>query len=93
LSLDAAPRDLDLDAIENWLRERPGVADLHDLHVWALSTTQNALTVHLVAEPSAAHPEPLALSAGLAERFGLEHNTIQVEAPDGDCPAACGLPR
>ncbi len=89
LSLDAAPRDIDLDAIERWLRERPGITDLHDLHVWALSTTRNALTVHVVADGPGPPPDPLELSASLTERFGLDHNTIQVEGPRADCPARC----
>ena len=48
LSLDGIPEGVDLSVIGAWLRALPGVVDLHDLHIWALSTTSNALTVHLV---------------------------------------------
>ncbi len=48
LSLDGVPLGVDLSAVERWLRTLPGVVDLHDLHIWVLSTTANALTVHLM---------------------------------------------
>jgi len=48
LSLDGVPDVVDRVAVETWLRALPGVVDLHDLHIWALSTTNNALTVHLI---------------------------------------------
>ena len=89
LSLDAAPKDVDLAAVESWLRSHPGINGVHDLHVWALSTTQTALTVHLVAsEPH--RIDPRAVAADLRERFAIHHSTIQLE-PDGGqhrCAAA-----
>jgi thioredoxin type arsenate reductase len=48
LSLDGVPEGLETDAVERWLRSQAGVADVHDLHVWSLSTTKVALTAHLV---------------------------------------------
>jgi cobalt-zinc-cadmium efflux system protein len=80
LSLDGVPEGADLTAVERWLRAVRGVADLHDLHVWALSTTANALTVHLVMTdgcPSDTFLEQTALE--LEKRFGIAHATIQVE--------------
>ncbi len=80
LSLDGVPEGIDLNAIEAWLRALPGVADLHDLHIWALSTTSNALTVHLVmpdGSPSDAFFEKTAHD--LEAQFGIGHTTLQVE--------------
>src|SRR5205814_8364944 len=48
LALDAVPEGVDPHAVAAWLRELPGVAEVHDLHIWAMSTTETALTVHLV---------------------------------------------
>ena len=83
LSLDAVPSDLDVTVIREWLTERPGIRDVHDLHVWAMSTTRSALTVHLVADADRASLRDLA--CGLRDRFGVEHCTIQIERPDERC--------
>ena len=79
LALDAVPAGIDLARVDATLRALPGVADVHDLHVWALSTTQNALTVHLVQLPCDA--AELLRSAGgrLLEQHGISHVTIQLE--------------
>jgi cobalt-zinc-cadmium efflux system protein len=80
LSLDGVPQGIDLAAVEKWLRNLPGVADLHDLHVWGLSTTSSALTVHLVMPqgcPSDAFLEQIARD--LESLFSIAHATIQVE--------------
>ena len=91
LSLDAAPKDVDLSAIDGWLREQPGVQDLHDLHVWALSTTQTALTVHVVMSGDAKDRNPRLFTEGLQSRFGVEHATIQIEAETEACAASCAV--
>ena len=89
LTLDAVPAGIDLAAVEARLRGRPGVADVHDLHVWALSTTTNALTAHLVVPDG--HPGD-AFLAGLAAEleadFGIGHAALQIELGDGP---ACRL--
>lgn len=80
LSLDGVPEGVDRTAVDTWLRALPGVVDLHDLHIWALSTTSNALTVHLVMPggcPSDAFLEQTAHD--LEARFGIAHATFQVE--------------
>ena len=80
LSLDGVPEGIDPNSVEAWLRALPGVVDLHDLHIWALSTTSNALTVHLVmpnGPPSDAFLEQTAHD--LETRFGIAHATLQVE--------------
>lgn len=88
LSLDAVPRDLDLAQIRQCLLAIPGINGLHDLHVWALSTTVNALTAHLEHD-GARDPDALLadVRAALAERFSLHHTTLQLEA--SDCAQRC----
>jgi len=93
LSLDAVPKDVDLAAVEAWLREQPGVRDLHDLHVWALSTTQSALTVHLVVTDARKEGDPRMLAEELESRFGVQHSTIQTETASQACTNHCAANR
>ncbi len=88
LALDAAPRGIDPEAVRRWLEELPGVTEIHDLHVWGLSTTETALTAHLI-RPDNTDPDTFLheAGAGLAERFGIGHATLQVEG-GGDCRLA-----
>jgi cobalt-zinc-cadmium efflux system protein len=89
LSLDGVPEGVDIDAVETWLRDQPGVADVHDLHVWSLSTTRVALTAHLVTRDESPGPGFLArVGDGLEREFGIWHSTIQIECT-GD--PACRL--
>ena len=87
LALDAAPRGVDVAAIRAAFLALPGVSAVHDLHVWGLSTTETALTAHIV------HDRPdagtlLAEAQGLARtRFSIGHTTLQLESePMADCP-------
>jgi cobalt-zinc-cadmium efflux system protein len=89
LALDAVPATVDRAAVEGFLAAVPGVAGVHDLHIWGLSTTRIALTAHLVI-PDPAIPADdaflLDLDAQLRDRFGIAHATIQVErCPDNAC--------
>ena len=80
LSLDGVPQGVNRGAVEAWLRALPGVADLHDLHIWALSTTLYALTVHLVMPDGCPNDSFLENTAQeLERRFGISHATLQVE--------------
>jgi cobalt-zinc-cadmium efflux system protein len=96
LSLDAVPRHIKLPAVREYLLARPGVAGVHDLHVWALSTTDVAMTAHLVmsaGEATAAFQRGVVDE--LRERFGIGHTTLQIEAlglggDAPDCPHADG---
>lgn len=84
MSLHAAPAGVDPDAIAAFLLEQPGVADLHDLHVWPMSTTETALTVHLLLPggyPGDAYTARLA--GALHDRFGIDHTTVQIETDAG----------
>ena len=94
LSLDAAPRALDLARIATWLREQPAVVEHHDLHVWAISTTQVALTVHVTARADAEADALLAgLRRGLHDEFAIEHATVQIETAGGATQADCAQAR
>jgi len=87
LALDAAPRGVDVAAIRDAFLALPGVSAVHDLHVWGLSTTETALTAHLVHDrPDAA--ALLAEAQSLARRrFNIGHTTLQLETgPLPDCP-------
>ncbi|WP_144111809.1 cation diffusion facilitator family transporter [Paraburkholderia sp. BCC1886] len=80
LALDAVPPGVDLQHIRAWLADQPGVADVHDLHVWALSTTGNALSAHLVMPGG--HPGDESLDRivlVLRERFSMQHATLQID--------------
>ncbi len=83
LALDAVPGAIDIAAVRSYLSALPGVTAEHDLHIWALSTTQTALTVHLV-KPDTVPDDALLAQAceDLRERFGIAHATIQLECGD-----------
>ena len=90
LALQAAPKSVDLPALNTWLLARPGVAGIHDLHVWSLSSNKIALSAHVqiteVNDPDRFLHE---MSHGLHEYFGIEHSTIQTETIPGGCGHGC----
>ncbi len=88
LALDAVPRGIDSGAVKSFLEELPGVAAIHHLHVWGLSTTETACTAHVVKNEPQLDDELLKqIAHELHDRFGIEHTTIQFECCDGpDCP-------
>jgi cobalt-zinc-cadmium efflux system protein len=88
LVLDAVPRGIDPGAVKEFLEQLPGVAEIHHLHVWGLSTTETACTAHVVKREPQLDDELLKrIAQELHERFGIEHSTIQFERCDGpDCP-------
>ncbi len=81
LSLDGVPQQVDITAIRACLERLPGVTAVHDLHVWAMSTSETALTAHLVVDERTVLD--LAGQAGrqLEEHFGIAHCTIQLDTP------------
>ena len=89
MTLAGVPAGIDVDVVESELAGLDGVETVHDLHIWPLSTTETALTAHLVA-PHIASTDELLLAARkmLHDRFRIEHCTIQVERThleDADC--------
>jgi cobalt-zinc-cadmium efflux system protein len=84
LSLDAVPPGIDPAAVRAYLAALPGVSEVHDLHIWGLSTTATALTVHLIRPGAALDDDWLhEVAHGLHDRFGIGHATIQVESGAG----------
>jgi cobalt-zinc-cadmium efflux system protein len=85
LLLDAVPAHIDPQAVEDYLAALPGVTDVHDLHIWSMSTTEVALTAHLVLPWDRCAPTMLArVSTEIARRFKIGHVTIQLEPADHD---------
>jgi cobalt-zinc-cadmium efflux system protein len=84
LSLDAVPRGIDPDEVRDYLASLAGVSEVHDLHIWGLSTTETALTVHLIRPAAQLDDDWLVhVSHQLQQRFRIAHATIQVETGSG----------
>lgn len=90
LAVQAVPDAVDTQALKDYLNSLPGVSEVHDLHVWGMSTTENALTVHLLC--SEGHPGDAFLQTVAEEvehHFRIHHTTIQLEV--GDTQQVCAL--
>jgi cobalt-zinc-cadmium efflux system protein len=89
LSLDGVPAGVNSSAVMSFLADQRGVTDVHDLHIWALSTTSVALTAHLVV-PDRGFEEALlgTLTPHLKKRFHIDHATLQIERDR--CEHGCG---
>ncbi|MBT8356542.1 MAG: cation transporter [Desulfobacterales bacterium] len=88
LSIDAVPRGIDISRIEDYLTSLKNVSCIHDLHVWALSTTETALTAHLVTTKDPMdNTFLLEIQQYLHDQFHIDHTTIQLEkeTPDQNC--------
>jgi len=93
LAMDAVPEQIVPREVAHFLGRLPGVQSMHDLHVWAMSTSETALTVHLVVPGGETRDGDLARIADeLNHRFGIVHATIQIERGDdeGGCVQDCG---
>ncbi|MFT4121354.1 cation diffusion facilitator family transporter [Bradyrhizobium sp.] len=89
MSMAAAPKGTDLDAIRAFLLQRPGVSAIHDLHVWPISTTETALTCHLVMPAGTVDAFLMETARLLKTSFRIGHTTLQVEThPDNGCALA-----
>lgn len=88
MGLLGVPRHVDEDGVRTYLSGLPGVAAVHDLHIWGMSTTESALTAHLVM-PAGAPGDPFLqeIAHELEDHFGIHHTTIQVERNAEDCRA------
>ena len=90
LALDAVPEGVDRAKVATFLKALPGVTEMHDLHIWGMSTTENALTVHLVRPGASLDDDMLHRTcAELRAHFAIHHATLQVE--DGTGAHACAL--
>ncbi len=89
LATDAVPANVDLLQVRQYLSELPEVGAVHDLHIWAMSTTEVALTAHLVMPAAAGGDEFLQkVCDHLHQNFGIEHSTIQIERNAESCSLA-----
>jgi cobalt-zinc-cadmium efflux system protein len=92
LALNAVPQSIDIAEVEGFLLQRPGVTAVHDLHIWGVSTTTSALTVHLTMPDG--HPGDAVMedtSQQLKQRYAIEHCTLQIET--GQHGHECALAR
>lgn len=87
LAIDAVPKGIDMAEIKRYLTSVENVCQIHDLHVWSMSTTEVALSVHLIIVGDSLNNDFLPkLQQQLHDRFSIEHSTIQVERKDdGPC--------
>lgn len=90
LALNSVPSHIDAVAVAAFLRRQPGVTEVHDLHIWGLSTTEVALTAHLVMPQGHASDAAMdAITDALRTQFKIHHATLQIEM--GTTPHACAL--
>jgi cobalt-zinc-cadmium efflux system protein len=91
LSLLAVPEAIDQTAVRTYLAGLPGVTTVHDLHIWPMSTTETALTAHLVMPGGHSSDAFLRdLAHELEHRFGIGHTTVQVETGEDESCVDCG---
>lgn len=79
LALDAVPKNIDIEKVRLYIKSKNGVQNLHDLHVWAISTTQVALTAHLVMPGGNDDDFISKLQEDLKKKFNIGHTTFQIE--------------
>jgi cobalt-zinc-cadmium efflux system protein len=88
LALDGVPRGIELADVDDYLRKLDGVIEVHDLHVWAMSTHETALTAHLVRPGGYDDAFLHGVCEELAHRFNIHHATLQIEAGSDVCRLA-----
>jgi cobalt-zinc-cadmium efflux system protein len=80
LILSAVPASVDIAAIDEYLRRQPGVSDIHDLHIWGISTTESALTAHLIMPGGYPGDDFMDnIRQTLENHYAIHHSTIQIE--------------
>ena len=87
LTLDGVPTSIDSQKVVEAIRALPGVDDVHHIHIWAISTTENALTAHIVLKQPESMQEVKHLIRHRLEDFGIGHATLEFEVPGEHCEA------
>jgi cobalt-zinc-cadmium efflux system protein len=88
LSLDAVPADIDMDEITGLIKNMKGVTNIHHTHIWAMSTTQNALTAHVVMDDRLGFDEKMKLVQNIKhelQHHNIQHATIELESKESPC--------
>lgn len=79
LALDAVPKDVDYEEVQAFLKEKVPIKEVHDLHIWAMSTTENALSAHIVTAEEVPDDFLERIKKELKDLFNITHTTIQIE--------------
>jgi len=90
MAMDAVPRHIDPTEVGDFLSRLPGVTDVHDLHIWGMSTTETALTSHLVMPTSPTDQFLEQVATALRQKFRIHHPTLQIESGQRSDNCACG---
>jgi cobalt-zinc-cadmium efflux system protein len=88
LSLDGVPKGVDLNKLVSEIKAMKGVVDIHHLHVWAISTSQNAMTAHIIIQPDTSMENQNNLKKNIKhelEDAGIQHATLEFETEDENC--------
>lgn len=88
LSLDGVPRDVDINEVEHIIKNVKGVCALHHTHIWAMSTTENALTTHVILNEQLNFEEKMKVVHEIKhclQHKGIQHATVEIESPDMPC--------
>jgi cobalt-zinc-cadmium efflux system protein len=86
--MDAVPPHIDVRQVREYLKQLPGAKNVHDLHIWAMSATETAMTAHICTDTPWPTERLRAVGSDLKHRFATGHVTIQVE-PHDDCVEPC----
>lgn len=79
IAVDAVPRNIDIDEVEAWLNQIDGVEEVHDLHIWAMSTSETSLSAHLVVPQGHNDQFLYDIREKLHQKFNISHTTLQIE--------------
>jgi cobalt-zinc-cadmium efflux system protein len=92
LAIDGVPHHIDAQAVQTYLSECEGVAQVYDLHIWSMSVAETALTAHLVTPTGHQGDDFLAqICQELRDHFGIQHITLQIEVGDSSYPSPIGV--
>ena len=94
LTLDGVPKGIDLNKVISEIKEVDGVIDVHHLHVWAISTSQNAMTAHVIIHPENGMEQLNILKTNIKHELGhvnIQHATIEFETEEEDCKDTNGI--
>ncbi len=89
--LELVPASIDPEEVEREIRKVPGILDVHDLHVWSITSGNVVLTAHVVVSDITACNDILRSIEESVRKFGIDHTTIQIEREGYSCPPSCPL--